>query len=93
MTLIRIYPMVALFGLAASRATLEVMQTHNVVRALGVSLSPADLLEVAFAGGVALVLISELRAGSEFWRAPIIVPAAFFIGLGVDKPLLFAGRG
>jgi hypothetical protein len=83
MVLIRVYPMVALFGLAATRATLEVLQAHNVLHAAGVSLSPADLLEVAFAGGVALVLISELRAGSEFWRAPIIVPAAFFIGLGV----------
>ncbi len=83
MVLIRVYPMVALFGLAASRATLEVFQTHNVLRALGVSLSPADLIEVAFAGGVALVLLSEVRARSDFWRAPVMVPAAFFIGLGV----------
>jgi hypothetical protein len=83
MIAIRMYPMVALFGLAASRATLEVMQAHNVLHAAGVSLSPADLIEVAFAGGVFLVLVSEVRAGNEFWRAPIIVPAAFFIGMGI----------
>ncbi len=83
MILIRIYPMVALFGLAATRATLEAFQAHNVLHAVGVGLSPADLVEVAFAGGVALVLLSELRAGSEFWRSPIIVPAACFIGFGL----------
>jgi O-antigen ligase len=83
MFVIRVYPMLTLFGLAAGRATLEVFQAHNVLRAGGVSLSPADLLEIAFAGGVAFVLLSEIKAGGDFWRSPIIIPAAFFIAFGV----------
>jgi hypothetical protein len=83
MVLIRIYPMVALFGLAATRATLEVLQTHNVLHAFGVKLSPADLIEVAFAGGVALVLLTELRRGGDVWRSPIVIPAALFVGIGL----------
>lgn len=84
MFMIRVYPMVTLFGLAVSRATLEVLQSHNVLHAVGVSLSPADLIEIAFAGGVVMVLLSELRVnGADFWQAPIVIPAALFIGFGL----------
>ena len=84
MFLIRVYPMVTLFGLAGSRAALEVMQSHNVLHAMGVSLSPADLIEIAFAGGVVFVLLAELRVnGAEFWQSPVVIPAALFIGFGL----------
>jgi hypothetical protein len=81
--LIRVYPMVTLFALAATRASLEIAQTKNVLRVAGVALSPTDLISIAFLGGVALTLLAELRNGNEFWRAPMIIPAAFFVGLGV----------
>src|SRR5205823_3840809 len=46
--LIRIYPMITLAGLSLTRAALEGMQTHHVVHAIGVNLSPPDLIEIAF---------------------------------------------
>jgi O-antigen ligase len=81
--LIRVYPMVTLFALAGSRATLEILQTKNVLRAAGVALSPTDLISIAFLGGVVLTLYAEARAGNPFWRSPMILPAAFFLGMGV----------
>ncbi len=81
--LIRIYPMVTLFSLAATRASLEVLQSKNVIRAAGVALSPTDLISIAFLGGVVLTLYSEWRAGNEYWRAPMIVAAGFFLAMGV----------
>ncbi|HZN13560.1 MAG TPA: O-antigen ligase family protein [Acidimicrobiales bacterium] len=81
--LIRVYPMVTLFSLAATRSSLEILQTKNVLRVAGIALSPTDLISIAFLGGVALTLLAELRSGSEVWRAPMIVPAAFFLGFGV----------
>lgn len=81
--LIRLYPMVTLFSLAAARATLEILQARNVLRVAGVALSPTDLLSIAFLGGVVLTLFAAWRAGNPFWRAPMMAPAALFLGMGV----------
>ena len=90
--------MVTLFSLAASRATIEVLQTKNVIRVAGIALSPTDLISIAFLGGVALTLYSELRAGNEFWRSPVMLAAGAFMGfalisLGYSESIGEGARG
>ena len=96
--LIRVYPMVTLFSLAASRATIEALQTKNVIRVAGIALSPTDLISIAFLGGVALTLYSELRAGNEFWKSPMMLAAGAFMGfalisLGYSESIGEGARG
>src|SRR5205807_3046476 len=80
--LIRMYPIPTLYAMALTRAALEKTQDHHILHAIGVQLSPADLVEIAFAGGVILVLLWELRNGAEIMRSPIVVPAIFFVVVG-----------
>jgi O-antigen ligase len=76
---IRAYALPALLPIALVRATMEVWQEDVVVRALGIQLSPADVLTIAILLGCVWLLVDLARAGTPVWRAPTAVPAAVLL--------------
>jgi O-antigen ligase len=79
--LISLNPMRALMFLALARASLEGLQSQVIAKPGGVSISPTDVLSLAFLGGAGLWLYSQARAGNQFWRHPIVPWAFLLLGL------------
>jgi O-antigen ligase len=77
---VRAAPWAALIGMALTRATLEATNVVSLVRVGPVGLSVADLVALAFLGGVGLYVLAQVRKGARLLSAPTVAPALMFMG-------------